>query len=172
MAPSLLASNQIAGEGSKKCVLFSLCANEPQVAVGRAHCAVPGCSALCRGQGTGWREAPRDGLVHPTSSSALVLLRCSPYLVVFNLALHTQCLSAARRIQSSPWGLMYKAWPVFIWFPELSSLLPSVAAQRHFCQAMLDSPQNPSTFRKGLGSLSSQFPYPFALCSGIWFDWL
>lgn len=100
------------------------------------------------------------------------LLRCCPDVVVFNLPLHTQCLSAARVIQSSPWGLMYGAWPVFIRFPELSSLLPSVVAQRHFCQAVLDSPQNPSTFRKGLGSLSSQFPYPFALCSGIWFDWL
>lgn len=132
----------------------------------------PGPSALRRGRDKGWREAPSDALARTTSTSVPVLLRCCPYLVVFNLALHTQCLSAARMIQSSPWGLMYKAWPVFIRFPELSSLLPSVAAQRHFCQAMLDSPQNPSTFRKGLGSLSSQFPYPFALCSGIWFDWL
>jgi len=123
-------------------------------------------------RGEGWGEASGDMLACTTRTSALVLLLCCPYLVVFNLALHTRCLSAARMIQSSPWGLMYKAWPVFIRFPELSSLLPSVAAQRHFCQAMLDSPQNPGTFRKGLGSLSSQFPHPFALCSGIWFDWL
>lgn len=136
------------------------------------HSALPWDAWLSVGDGMGWKEAPGDALAHTRSASALVLLRCSPYLVVFNLALHTWGLSAARRIQSSLWGLMYKAWPVFIRFPELSSLLPSVAAQRHFCQAMLDSPQNPSTFRKGLGSLSSQFPYPFALCSGIWFDWL
>lgn len=136
------------------------------------HSALPWDAQLSAGDGKGWREAPGDALAHTRSSSAPVLLWCSPYLVVFNLALHTRGLSAAHMIQSSPWGLMYKAWPVFIRFPELSSLLPSVAAQRHFCQAMLDSPQNPSTFRKGLGSLSSQFPYPFALCSGIWFDWL
>lgn len=97
----------------------------------------------------------------------VVLCCCCPYLMVFNLALHTRCLSAALMIQNSPWGLMYKAWLVFIGFPEHSFILPSVAIQRHFCQLRLDSPQNPSTFRKGLGSLSSQFPYPFALCSGI-----
>lgn len=65
-------------------------------------------------------------------------------------------------------GSCAQGWACLHWFSWAALLhLPGVVAQRPFCQAILDSPQTLSTFRKRLGSLSSQFPHLFALYAVI-----
>lgn len=81
------------------------------------------------------------------------------HLVVHHCPFCRPCDSKFSRVPCTRLGLSSLA------FLSSSPSPPGSFAQRPLCQAILDSPQNRSTFRKRLGSLSSQFPHLFALCA-------
>lgn len=110
-----------------------------------------------------WEKKPHDSL----KTSGLCRLGYCLNAVVVRLAVRALSFLQIMWFKVLH-GSCVQGWACLHWFFWVALLhLPGVVAQRPFCQAILDSPQNLSTFGERLGNLSSQFPHLFALCAVI-----